>query len=183
MSVFRYLGCEIKYDEVYTGDAELNLRIDFAQGKFYQLGKKFMNHNISLNTRVKLLNSLVRSRLTYGCQIWTLTVRQRERIGAVYISILRKMVRGGYKRNPNQWSFVYTNEHLLRLCKTESINTFIHRMGHIIRKEDSSISKRLLFSTEQNKRPGRYISIFNTVLQRETCVARTFIKNAMDKRY
>ena len=67
VKVFRYLGCEIKYDEVYTGDAELNLRIDFAQGKFYQLGKKFMNHNISLNTRVKLLNSLVRSRLTYGC--------------------------------------------------------------------------------------------------------------------
>ena len=188
VKVFRYLGSEIKYDEEYTGEAELNLRIDFAQGKFYQHGKKFMNHNISLNTRVRLLNSLVRSRLTYGCQIWTLTVRQKQRIGSVYLSMLRKMVRGGYKRNPNQWSFVYTNEDLLRLCNTEPINAFIHRMqrgyvAHLIRKEDSSISKRLLFNTEHIKRPGRYISLLSTVLQRETCVLQTFIKNAMDRKY
>ena len=37
---FRYLGDEIKYDELSTGDAEINLRIDVAENKFYELGKK-----------------------------------------------------------------------------------------------------------------------------------------------
>ena len=35
---FRYLGDEIKYDEPSTGDAEINLRIDVAENKFYELG-------------------------------------------------------------------------------------------------------------------------------------------------
>ena len=37
---FRYLGDEIKYDEPSTGDAEINLRIDVAENKFYELGEK-----------------------------------------------------------------------------------------------------------------------------------------------
>jgi len=71
VEVFRYLGCNICWNEFNTGDAEVNLRIDCAEIKFYELGKKFMNHNINLSTRVSLLNCLVRSRLTYGCQTWT----------------------------------------------------------------------------------------------------------------
>ena len=186
VKLFRYLGSEIKHDEDYTGDAEINLRIDCAEGKFYQLGKKFMNFNIALSTRIKLLHSLVRSRLTYGCQIWTLTTRQKERIGSVYFSMLRKMVRGGYKRKPDRWSFVFTNDHLLSLCNTESIDAFVFRMqrsylAHIIRKEDSSITKRLLFSSERNRRPGRYISLLNSVLQRQASSLPIFIKNAMDE--
>ena len=64
VEVFPYLGCLIRYDQATTGEAEVNLRIDSAESKFYQHGKKFMNHRIHLTTRVKLLNSLVRSRLT-----------------------------------------------------------------------------------------------------------------------
>ena len=37
---FRYLGDEIKYDESSTGDAEINLRIDVAENKFYELGSE-----------------------------------------------------------------------------------------------------------------------------------------------
>ena len=37
---FVYLGCVIKYNEPTTGDAELNLRIDVANNKFYELEKK-----------------------------------------------------------------------------------------------------------------------------------------------
>ena len=37
---FRYLRDEIKFDEPSTGDAEINLRIDVAENKFYELRKK-----------------------------------------------------------------------------------------------------------------------------------------------
>ena len=36
---FRYLGDDIKFDEPSTGDADVNLRIDLAEAKFYELGK------------------------------------------------------------------------------------------------------------------------------------------------
>ena len=65
---FPYLGYTIKYDEATTGDKEIDLRIDLAESKFHDFGGKLMNKKILLHTRMKLLDALVRSRLTYACQ-------------------------------------------------------------------------------------------------------------------
>ena len=97
VSIFRYLGAQIDYKNHFTGDTEINTRIDSAEGKFYQHGRKFTNENISLKTRVTLLNSLVRSRLTYGCQVWSLTANQYGLLNATYNRMLRIMVRNGFK--------------------------------------------------------------------------------------
>ena len=75
VDIFRYLGALIVPKSHLTGDSEINFRVDSAEGKFYQHGKKFMNKSISLKTRVTLLNSLIRSRLTYACQTWSLTAK------------------------------------------------------------------------------------------------------------
>ena len=83
-SIFRYLGALIDYKSHLTRDNEINFRIDSAVGKFYQHGKKFLNKSISLKTRVLLLNALIRSRLTYACQNWCLTARQRDSLDATY---------------------------------------------------------------------------------------------------
>ena len=40
VKTYRYLGCEIKFNEHTTGEAELNLRSDAAECKFYSLGRK-----------------------------------------------------------------------------------------------------------------------------------------------
>ena len=188
VEVFRYLGCHIRFDEANTGNAEINLRIDSAESKFYELGKKFLNFNINLSTRVSLLNCLVRSRLTYACQTWVLTIRQKDRINSVYYSMLRKMVRGGYRRKEDQWSYVMTNKHLIELCKTEPVDTYaFHQqrryLAHIIRREDSSISKKILFNCDRNSRPGRIVTLKTTVIEREQCTESTFLKRAMEKIY
>ena len=70
VKTFRYLGDEVKFDEPSTGDAEIDLRINIAQGKVYEIIKKLTNFKIHLSTRVMIFNSLVRSRLTYSCQTW-----------------------------------------------------------------------------------------------------------------
>ena len=70
---FRYLGDEIKYDEPSSRDAEIDLRKQIAENKFYELSNKFLYQNICLRTRVKILNYIVHSRLTYSCQTWNLT--------------------------------------------------------------------------------------------------------------
>ena len=95
---FRYLGDMIVFNEPSTGDTEVELRIEMAENKFYELSKSFMNFNIRLLTRIKILNAVVRSRLTYSCQTWSITTRQRNRINTSYTGMLRKMVKGGYRR-------------------------------------------------------------------------------------
>ena len=79
----------IKYNEPSTGDDELQTRIDASNCKFYESGKNLMNYKIALETRVKIFNSLVRSRLTYACQTWSLTQRQQNHMNATYGSMLR----------------------------------------------------------------------------------------------
>ena len=115
----------VKFNEPSTGDTELNLRIDAAENKFYSHSKNFLNMKIHVKTRTKILNSLVRSRLIYSCPTWTTTSIQQSKTNASYMSMLRKMVKGGYKRKTGEWSFVYTNEDLKRICGTVDLIQFV----------------------------------------------------------
>ena len=172
VKIFRYLGCQIKYDEPCTGDTETELRIDCAECKFYEHGRQFMNHKIAIVTRTNILNSLVRSRLTYSCQTWCMTKLQLARIGSAYMAMLRKMVSGGYRRKPNSWSYVLTNEDLLRICQTDCINNYVSRqqtnfVAHMVRKEDRSLAKRLLFNNNESRKAGPRMGLYLSVIANE----------------
>ena len=98
---FRYLGVNFQYNEVSIGEEEMNSRINAAQNAFASSRKLLTNRNISLATRVMFLDSLVRSRLTYGCHAWRPTTPELCKIDATYRYFLRHMVINGYGRvNP-----------------------------------------------------------------------------------
>ena len=188
VKTFNYLGCIIKYDEPTTGNAEIELRIDTAFCKFYELGKNLMNHRIGLQTRVNIMNALVRSRLTYSCQTWCLTKKQLDHINAKYLSILRRMVKGGYRRKPESYSFALSNADILKKCNTEDIHQYSARIqrnfiAHIIRREDVRITKRLLFNNDMQRRPGQLITLYKTVLQNENMTCDEFNENAILRRF
>ncbi|MEO2222612.1 MAG: reverse transcriptase family protein, partial [Candidatus Poseidoniia archaeon] len=188
VEVFRYLGCQIHYNQVGTGDEELNLRADSAVSRFYALSKKFFNHKIALPVRVKIMNALVRTRLTYGCPTWCLTKRQTERMNAVYMSILRKMTRGGFRRKENTHRFVYTNRQIYEICQTTTLDDYIAKqqrayLAHIIREDDEIRAKKILFDAEENRLPGRFITLFSTVSENDGCSKNETIERAMKKIY
>ena len=128
--------------------------------------------HIALRTRVTILNSLVRSRLTYACQTWTLSTSQRDRSNSFYCGLLRRMIRGGFKRKTDSMAYILSNEDVLRICNTEMLETFVARqqkafLAHIIRRDDNSLVKQLTFNNDDNKRRGRFTTLCKTVLQRE----------------
>ena len=188
VETFSYLGCQINFQQVGTGDEELNLRVDSATSRFYALSKKMFNQNISLSVRVRIMNALVRTRLTYGCATWSLTKRQRERICAEYNTILRKMTRGGFRRKPDSYSFVHSNEHLYQIGRTESLNDYIMKqqrayIAHVIRDDDETITKKLLFNNDAVRIPGRNTTFMKTVSEQAGCSIKEFIDRAMKKEY
>ena len=146
-----------------------------------------MNYRISLRTRVQILNSLVRSRLAYGSQVWTLTTGQRSRINSFYCGLLRRMIRGGYKRKEDSMAFKLSNENILKLCKTESMETFIARqqrqfLAHIIRRDDTSMIKQLTFNDDTNHVRGPYTTLLNAVLKREGSNELEFYRSAKERK-
>ena len=149
-----------------------------AETAFYKYGRKLMNYKIMFRTRLIILNALVRSRLIYGCQVWTLSRRQIDQLNSIYYKMLRKMVRGGFNRrnaDAEEWSFKITNLQLLEICKTESIESFIKRqqqkyLAHLIRQTDDSITKRAAFNNNVVKRPGRQITFIKSALGSEMMI-------------
>ena len=183
---FKYLGCILTYDEPSTGNPELDMRIDAAHCKFYELGKNFMNQRIGLVTRVKVFNALVRSRLTYSCQTWTLTKKQTSRMNAAYVSLLRRMVRGGFARKEGTYHYELTNSDIIKKCETEDIHAFMARQqrnfaAHIIRGDDRRITKRLLFNNDVTRKPGRSNTLYKTVIENERKTPNEFNMNALSR--
>ena len=147
-----------------------------------------MNHKIAIVTCVKIFNSLVRSRLTYSWQIWSMTKLQLARIGSAYMAMLRKMVSGGYRRKPNSWSYVLTNEDLLRICQSDCINNYVSRqqrnfVAHMVRKEDKSLAKRLLFNNNESRKTGPRMGLYLSVIANEKCCGDAFNEKAKERKF
>ena len=148
---------------------------------------KFLNQNIRIRTRVKILNSIVRSRLAYSCQTWNLTKRQMDRIDSTYTSMLRKMVKGGYRRKKEtEWSFELSDDDLHRICGTEDISNFATRQqkkyqAHLVRQSNDTITKRLLFNSNNACKPGRQSTLESRVLCDEFVSADEFYRRAINR--
>lgn len=164
------------------------IRIAVAENKFNQLYKKLTNRNIRLQWRVMILNSMVRSRLTYSCQTWNLNLQQQQRIRSCYNSMLRKMIRHGFERrnrDNDDFGFVITNNDVLQICKTEDVISHVEKqqskyLAHIARRSNANTAKRLLLNDNKNYKRGRPIKTLEQyVLENNNITADQFCQGAL----
>ena len=106
-------------------------------------------------------------------------------LNASYMSMIRKMVRGGYRRKVNSYSYEITNQDLIQKCKLEPLENYVARsyVARIIRNDDSSISKRLLFNNNKSKKQGRKVNLYNTAVNKEEITADSFKHKALNGLY
>ena len=82
------------------------------------------------------------------------------------ITFLRKMIRGGFRRKPDNqdgtqnFGYVYTNDAVYTICNATPLSTFSRHsqtkyLAHIVRQPDSSISKCLLFNSNKYTKRGK----------------------------
>ena len=187
VKVYRYLGCDIKFNEPKTGETELKLRGDAGECKFYMHSVNLLNMKIHLKTRVNILNALVRSRLAYACQTWNLTQVQLQHMKAKYMGYIRRMTKGGFKRKADSWSFEYTNKDLLKMAQTTPFEEFVRcqqrsYVANIIRSDDTSTNKRLLFNNNRSLKPGPQGTLLDAVAKNNETTPGDIIKQAMTKK-
>ena len=135
-----------------------------------------------------ILNSIVRSRLTYSCQTWNVTAAQMSRINSTYVQMLRKLIPNGTKTE--DFHFIYSNERILRMCKTEDIPTYVARhqesyLGHLARQSNKCLTKQLLFNANKRTKAGRPSETLEDKVMKYTQQTKDqFYKNALQrKRY
>ena len=113
------------------------------------------DRRINLRTRVRIAESVVRSRLTYALQTDRLPVHDRKKLDSIWLRMCRKMVRNGFRRvggeNEDSIKFFYKNEDIARICKTQPASVFceiqhLKFVGHVTRMENDAPQKQWLFA-------------------------------------
>ena len=157
-----YLGAENDRKEAGTGWTEITNRIEAAKTTFAINKNLFTNHKISLGLRVSFLNSLVRSRLTYGCQNWALTKSMFEKLDSCYRIMLRKLIKGGFRKaEVDGMKPFYLTDDILRIAKAEDVSKFVKRQqrnytAHLARTSNSNPTKQLMFNDDKYRKPGNH---------------------------
>ena len=167
---FNNLGSIVKYDEIGTGETEIIARIQASKNKFMEYERLFKNQNLTISTRMRYFYCFVRSRMTYGCQTWSLTKQQYDRLEACQRKLVRQMVRGGFKRVENKdfecekefQPYVLGSKKLMKLCKLKPISEFVKKQqikyaAHIARARNDTKNKQLLFNDNKNHNKGRSV--------------------------
>ena len=203
---FKYLGVYINYNSIHIGKEELNNRINSAHQSFAENRKLLTNMHIPLGTRITFLNSLVRSRLIYGCHCWRPNAAELSKIESTYRHFLRSMVWSGHARvNPPprrtsssvgissgtssdeeevDWRYKTTNAELYRITNTTTISEFYanqqHQwISHIIRRPNTNLCKKLTFhSVPRTKRGRKTPTVLENVIAKSGMQSSQFFKES-----
>lgn len=159
---YKYLG--ITLNETGKQEAEINERIGKTIKLYHAMNQKFINKKeISKQTKTKIFNTVYRPVLTYGCESWTLTNRQKSKIQAVEMKYLRRVV--GKTRLDR-----IRNTQIREELDMKPVTEFIEQRqlswwGHIQRMSDDRPVKQVYEARIQTKRRrGRPKQTWNKVV-------------------
>ena len=150
------------------GSTEVGYRIATALNSLKNNEELLRNQNLDLNFRRTFLTATVRSRLCYACKSWRLNKQELSRLESAWNRSLRLLVKNGEARKPKSWAYVYTTKEIYKLTGLGSLEDFIMNQqvnycAHLIRSDDTTINKQLLFHNEKKRLRGRFSSQFSQV--------------------
>lgn len=137
---FQYLG--IILDQEGRQDTELNNRIKNANRVYYALSKCLINKKeVSSQTKMKVYKSIYRPILTYGCESWVLSVKDKSKIRATEMKYLRR-AKGVTKLDRMR------NEQIRTDLNIEPVEDYIEQRqlgwwGHLQRLNNTAPVKRI----------------------------------------
>ena len=151
---FRYLGHKLTNE---SKPKFLTAQIGLAYAAWNDHKKVLTDQRIKLWIRVKIAESLIRSRLVYALQTDRLLSHEKKKVDAIWNRMCRKMVKGGFRRvktdnsEEDSFKFHFKNEDIVRICKTTAASIFCEAqhlkfVGHIARMENDAPQKQWLFA-------------------------------------
>ena len=130
---YKYLG--VLLDKTGDQEAEINVRIENTLKLYFAMNKSFINKKeISRKTKINVFKAVYRPVLTYACESWILSKRQKSKIQATEMKYLRRTI-GVTRRNRIK------NTQIREEVGVQSTLEFIEQRqlswwGHLVRLND-----------------------------------------------
>jgi hypothetical protein len=145
---FTYLGSIL--DTQGGTEADVKARINKARVAFMQLKNIWSSRDLSINTKIRLFNTNVKSVLLYGAEMWRTTVLTTRRIQTFINNCLRQILW-------IWWPDKISNVNLWQLTGQKSAKAEIQQrrwrwLGHTLRKPATNITRQALRWNPQGKR-------------------------------
>lgn len=160
----QYLGTII--DETGTQEKEINKRIEKTIQLYHAMSKPFINkREISRETKMKVFRAIYRPVLTYGCESWVMTERQKSKLQAAEMKYIRR-VRGVTKLD--RMKSVDIRKELEIISTLEFIEQRqLSWWGHVQRMEEARPAKRIWEARiVKNRKRGRPRRTWDEVIGR-----------------
>ncbi|KAI5639582.1 reverse transcriptase (RNA-dependent DNA polymerase) domain-containing protein [Phthorimaea operculella] len=151
---FKYLGCTVT--DTNQREDEINIRIQNALRCSAALHKVLTSKLISRRTKVRIYKTVIRPILMYGCETWTLTLKEEENLLVAERKILRKIL-GPVKNEDGIWR-IRKNKEIEDIVREpniigESKAARLRWLGHVERMEEDRVVKKAYLGQPMGKRP------------------------------
>ena len=145
---FTYLGSTVRHDGGAASD--IKNRLNKARNAFSILNNVWKSSQYSTKTKLRLYQSCVLSTLLYGSECWRMTDSDLTKLSTFHTKSLRRILR-------IFWPETISNQDLLACCSLDSMETIIMQrrwrwIGHVMRREQDSITRTALHWTPEGKR-------------------------------
>jgi len=132
-----YLGTQL--NQTNSTNSKIHARILSGNRCYYSCGKLMKSRALNRNLNLKVYKSLIRHVVTYGCEAWTLTTRDKQHLRIFESKILRKIF-GPVQDKDGCWR-IRMNHELKELIGTADTVRFIKSrriawLGHVMRMDE-----------------------------------------------
>ncbi|KAJ0179056.1 hypothetical protein K1T71_005831 [Dendrolimus kikuchii] len=153
-SKFKYLGCTIT--DTNSREEEIHIRVQNALRCSAALHKVLVSRLLSRKTKIRVYKTVIRPILMYGCEAWTLTLKEENQLLVTERKVLRKIL-GPTIKEDGSWR-VRTNSEIEDLMAEPNIIGEIksHRLrwlGHVERMEEDRGVKKAYLGRPVGRRP------------------------------
>ncbi|KAJ4440775.1 hypothetical protein ANN_10621 [Periplaneta americana] len=152
---FKYLGATVT--NINDTREEIKRRINMGNACYYSVEKLLSSSLLSKNLKVRIYKTVILPVVLYGCETWTLTLREEHRLRVFENKVLRKIF--GAKRDEvtGEWRKLHNTELHALYCSPDIIRNIKSRRlrwtGHVARMGESRNAYRVLVGRPEGKRP------------------------------
>ncbi|KAJ4434341.1 hypothetical protein ANN_22900 [Periplaneta americana] len=152
---FKYLGATVT--NINDTREEIKRRINMGNACYYSAEKLLSASLLSKNLKVRIYKTVILPVVLYGCETWTLTLREEQRLRVFENKVLRKIL--GAKRDEvtGEWRklhnaelhALYTSPDIIRNIKSRRLRW----AGYVVCMGESRNAYRVLVGRPEGKRP------------------------------
>ncbi|KAJ4428164.1 hypothetical protein ANN_24179, partial [Periplaneta americana] len=152
---FKYLGATVT--NINDTQEEIKHRINIGNACYYWVEKLLSSSLLSKNLKVRIYKTVILPVVLYGCETWTLTLREEQRLRVFENKVLRKIF--GTKRNEvtGEWRklhnaelhALYSSPDIIRNIKSRRLRW----AGYVAHMGESRNAYRVLVGRPEGKRP------------------------------